>query len=357
MARNFIRAVIFDDLAQEGEHYARALTNDRLHVEHLHPRPNLDFGGMPRGRIDLFLVDYDLTGKDGDTEPVNYLGGPLATAIRQHYRDTAIVLLTRRGLLRDTYHDDRFVEASTDIDDVFYKEDLDASLDTCRDQIIAIAEGFRALSRRKEKNWQSLLNALGGEDQEHLLIEAAPPQRDWQVFESARWIRRVLQRYPGLLYNSLHAATLLGIDKSAFLNSEVQGLFKKARYTGVFDLPEGQWWRSRVLALAHDFVRKRSIRGPINRTFAEAYLKHYKEELSLSKCVYSGDAPADWVCYVLEEPVKIDYSLRYFPDGRPSIMDEARVSFKAIRESNKVRDEWFDSESSQSLKDVREKKA
>lgn len=37
------------------------------------------------------------------------------------------------------------------------------------------------------------------------------------------------------------------------------------------------------------------------------------------------------------------YSIKYYPDNRPSVMDEARVSFKAIKTSDEVNFELFDS--------------
>ena len=38
----------------------------------------------------------------------------------------------------------------------------------------------------------------------------------------------------------------------------------------------------------------------------------------------------------------IRYSLGYKPDLRPEVMDNARVSFEAIRTSNEVDDDLFD---------------
>jgi hypothetical protein len=46
-------------------------------------------------------------------------------------------------------------------------------------------------------------------------------------------------------------------------------------------------------------------------------------------------------------------SLLYHPDSRPEIMDEARISFKAIITSNDVNDEMVDQMSQDILKDIR----
>ena len=52
--------------------------------------------------------------------------------------------------------------------------------------------------------------------------------------------------------------------------------------------------------------------------------------------------PADTVCHLLDVPVRLETSLPYRSDERPRVMDEARVSFKAIRERNDVDENNFD---------------
>jgi hypothetical protein len=66
--------------------------------------------------------------------------------------------------------------------------------------------------------------------------------------------------------------------------------------------------------------------------------------LAPAVCISSGEKPADWVCYILQKPVKREYSLPYHPDQRPAIMDEARVSFRAVKEDNRVALELIDRE-------------
>ncbi len=85
------------------------------------------------------------------------------------------------------------------------------------------------------------------------------------------------------------------------------------------------------------------LNGPVNRTFTEAIRSKYKIELKLAKCVWDGKPLADQVCYLSHQPVKTQNSLRYYPDNRPSTMDKARVSFRAIRESDDFDEELLDS--------------
>jgi hypothetical protein len=291
--------------------------------------------------------------KQDDGTHADYLGGTLATAIREKVADRPVVLITRKGLLVWQSHRN-IVEKSGIFDDVIYKEDINKDAGRVVRHLKLIADGFRILRQKRTKNWKALINALEAtKNEESLLREANPPASAWQVLEAAQWIRNVVLAYPGILYDPLHAATALGIEKNAFLGERVQKLVKGAKYTGIFAPPEGRWWRGRLFEGAGELIRKQRIQGPINQGFVKAFKKQYKQKLPLAKCVYSGETPADWVCYVLKQPVRIEYSLVYHPDSRPAVMDDARVSFKAIRESNEVFDELFDAESAKLLKEIR----
>lgn len=65
-------------------------------------------------------------------------------------------------------------------------------------------------------------------------------------------------------------------------------------------------------------------------------------QLEPSRDEETGTTPADTVCYVLGIPIRIENSLPYRPDDRPAIMDEARISFRAIRESNCFDERYLD---------------
>jgi hypothetical protein len=75
--------------------------------------------------------------------------------------------------------------------------------------------------------------------------------------------------------------------------------------------------------------------------FAKAWRRKRRAELQQAICNTSGQAPADSVCYILRQPVLRRYSLPYRPDTRPAVMDEARVSFHAIRTDNRYDDRLF----------------
>ena len=74
------------------------------------------------------------------------------------------------------------------------------------------------------------------EDEEEKIGDAAPPLLKenggvtWFVAEIGQWIQEVLLAYPGILYDSLHAATYLGITVAVLLSADLRALFKQARY-------------------------------------------------------------------------------------------------------------------------------
>ncbi|MCL4553096.1 MAG: hypothetical protein M1305_06055, partial [Candidatus Marsarchaeota archaeon] len=57
----------------------------------------------------------------------------------------------------------------------------------------------------------------------------------------------------------------------------------------------------------------------------------------------------------LQRPVMRQYSLPIIPDNRPSVMDTARVSFKAVLE-NDFDERWVREDARRSLKRIRKGK-
>ncbi len=101
--------------------------------------------------------------------------------------------------------------------------------------------------------------------------------------------------------------------------------------------------RQQHFSQAFDIVRKAGLKPPLSKSFVPAVKKALKIEAPPSKCVYSGKPFADTVCCVLRKPVLRQYSLSYFPDNRPKVMDEARVSFSAFRNQG-FHEEFLNSE-------------
>lgn len=328
-----------DDTPKELDRYTRRLSADGLVVTPMPPPSPFDPAKVYATRADLYVLDYEL-----EKVAKTYEGATLATAIRQHFSEHPIVLLSKRTLVQPA----RTRPLSLLFDDILYKDELDKHPAAGRRRIISIGEGFAALRSKRRRDVDALLAALGARKiEEHEVLRSVPPldivsdTNQWSVREIAEWIRRELLTYPGVFYDELHAATVLGVDVSTFRSDRVQALFASSKYDGVFAEIDPKWWRSRLLAGAHTLAVEAGVEPGASQLAFPAALRSKRLRVRLSTCVSCGEHGPEAVCYVLEAPVHIEHSLAYRPDARSAAMDEARVSFKAIRETDRVVDEYL----------------
>ncbi|MBZ0292112.1 MAG: hypothetical protein K8L99_06040, partial [Anaerolineae bacterium] len=158
----------------------------------------------------------------------------------------------------------------------------------------------------------------------------------WNIPHTSRWIRNILIKFPGVMYDSLYASAKLGITLESFSQERVMNLFSDSLYMGPFSSQSHpHWWNDPFIRKAMQLTLAHDLRGPIHKTFRDAIYKEYDIELEPSRCIYDNSTYANYVCYIYREPVQASNSLPYYPDNRPSGMEPARVSFRAIRESNK----------------------
>jgi hypothetical protein len=156
------------------------------------------------------------------------------------------------------------------------------------------------------------------------------------------------------LYDSIHSATSLGITKEAFLTEEIQSIFKESQYSGVFKPIEGRWWKSRLHFGARNIMNTDEKDLPLREGFPSSLdRKNNSRKIERSKCTFSNESPAEWVCCILKEPMMVKYSLSYKADFRPKVMDEARVSFKAIRRSNEFKEELLSDPFASNMQDIK----
>ena len=364
------RIVYIDDQAEEA-HRAERVRERLSRSEEIHcalVAPPDDINGIGEVEIEgegsiadnppsLFLVDQDLIS-------VNYFGSALVAQIRDQFPEHPIVIITRRSVLRNLGPEKsrQLVEEMQTFDELVLKDVVEDDPEAVQQILITLSDGFRVLRGLEDKAWASLVSAIGADEEEaDLLRETAPPLQKpgavyddregdrrgikgiWTVTGAAHWVRSVIISYPGILYAALHSATRLGISVDAFMREEVQRELEGCIYEGVFAPHEGRWWKQRLLGTAQELILEQELEGQTNKTFAQAFYRKHQVELEPATCVWDGSPSADQVCHILKAPVKKEHSLRYYPDNRPSIMDHARVSFRAIQESDDFDDELLDS--------------
>jgi hypothetical protein len=272
-------------------------------------------------------------------------GSTVAAFLREKLPGCPVVLVTRGKLFASRQFANAFDVQGT-FDDVILKEDVGQRPAYHQDCFVRLIEGFRVLEEQEPRDRRGLYAILRATEEEASVLNQAQPPGEhgdsggWRVAEAAGWIRKTLLAYPGILYDPLYAASLLGVAERAFLNREVQEHFAEAKYAGPFAPREGRWWKDRLMVLAYDVLHAADLSTRGLYEFGGAWTKYRGSELELSTCVHSEKQPAECVCHVLGKPVRREFSLPYSPDNRPAVMDEARVSFKAIRESNDFEEEY-----------------
>ncbi len=305
---------------------------------------------------ELILVDFDLSKPKNDIL-LGISGTTLSTALKEKFPDIPAVLFTKKNVFKIEKYSR---QALSGLDNVVYKNEVFQASEDILNQLHALAVGFKNLRKKQSQKWDDILKVIKAPQIDHDILKLSNPPlplgHNWSVSEVAKWIRKILIKYPGILYDPIHSATFLGLSESEFLSEKTKEIFAKAKYSGVFAPGKGRWWKSELRRIAISKMIKKERELPLYLGFPSALERIRETQVERSKCIYSGETPADWVCYILNKPVKIKYSLAYRADPRPKVMDEARVSFKAIKTSNEVNNELFDPLGRDMLKQIRKGK-
>lgn len=310
-------------------------------------KPPPDLAEVANWELDIFLIDYDLAAAKVDDRLIGYSGNSLATEVRNRNPSCPIVLISRKEALSSRKL--KLTTARSDLDLILYKNEILEHKKRAQTQILTLYDGFARLKEIYGQPWASVLDEMGVTAEEARKIrEAFPPiehGHSWDISTTTEWIRCVLMNYPGILYDELFAAARLGISLQSFVSEPVRNQFSSAEYTGIFRGFGKRWWGERLLQRAKELMLEANVDGPVSQNFAAAFYALTGLELDLSLCVVDGTSGADQICHILRRPVKRQNSILYYPDSRPPVMDPARVSIKAIRESNRFDEDLVDAES------------
>ena len=332
----------------------RDLGDGEFEVEAIPPPVDLTLGETHEIGADLSLVDYELDTSQPGRSVAPYRGMTLAARLREVRPGYPIALLTRSNL--PSWMDaEKTARAGAPFDGVVYKDEhLRKNPAATRARLLSLARGYRTLRDTSGRAIADLLRMLetdaGGRE---IAQETFPPGDDWKEFEAAHWIRSVLLRYPGVLYDKAHAATALGISAESFQEEAIQEMLQAAEYRGPFSEEARRWWRHTLFDIGHQLCGDAGIERGLREVYYLAASEALELTVTRSMDVESGLSPADTVCQLLGVPIRFETSLPYQPDSRPPVMDRARISFKAIRESNDVEEIYIDAASRACLQDIR----
>lgn len=291
----------------------------------------------------LVLVDLKLEKPNNMGEVIEISGAPISTALKEIFPEIPIVFFTKQDLFFEGRHTNKIYSS---VDANIYKNDIFKNNGEVLNFLYNLAEGFEKLRNFHSRQWIDILKLINSPEEDYDILKLSKPPsfsfNEWSVSEAADWIINILIKYPGILYDAVHSATFLGISQKEFQSKDISKFFEKAKYSSIFEPVEGRWWKSKLQELAESIMNEDEKDLLIREGFPLAWERISGTKIEKSKCIDSGESPADWVCYILKKPVMIKCSLSYRPDSRPSVMDEARVSFKAIKTTNEVNEEFFD---------------
>lgn len=339
----FTVVLIDDEDREELPKLIEALGDGDFEVLPVAPPPDLKLADVVDLDADLFLVDYELDTKQPDGSIAEYLGLTLAARLREIRPDHPIALLTRRDLERWA-NLERIALATATFDDILYKDTgVEDQPEVTHARLVSLASGYQILRKTGERSVSALLGLLKTDEAgQSYALEALPPGDGWREFEAAHWIRSVLLQYPGVLYDEDHAATALGISLESFRHEAVQNMVRHATYHGPFAQDRPRWWRHTLFDIGNRVCADSGRTGALREGFRLGAGETLGLDLAPSADAESGVVPADTVCYLLRIPVRIETSLPYDPDARPRVMENARISFRAVRESNAVEERYLD---------------
>jgi len=174
--------------------------------------------------------------------------------------------------------------------------------------------------------------ALYGSGEQGLLEEVMPFLKDRNSADTEReltrrmprilgnWLYSSILRFPGILVREVPAASYLNIASKDFEKSNVQDLFRKAKYKGPFSGLHNWWWRHQL-----EYIL---IQNDCDDGFALAK----KKKLRVHQCKDSQTGErAGYYCMVTGEPVSENNSkgaISWFPSGA----DLARIRLDKYKE-------------------------
>jgi DNA-binding NarL/FixJ family response regulator len=227
---------------------------------------------------DLILVDHNLTEiGTGDIKK----GSTIAALIREKHPNYAIACITGQ---------DQPIEAQQRLsyEAIFSMTDIEKHYETMK----AIAKTYRKLNAKKPRKADGLISLLKPPQEDEMKLKSILPQEIKENFKDtsllpniSHWVRNILFKRPGFLYDRIWTATYLGLTETGF--GKVQNLFEAAKYKGVFaDESQERWWKSRLLEILSKHVKTtglpwekgRELPSINSRNYSKDYYSNYKEE-------------------------------------------------------------------------------
>ncbi len=295
MSRRLIRIIWIDDSPDERSVEARNLDsriNTRtsfINVEDQVTEEVIRDEVLTMEEPDLILMDHSLDRSDSDFFKK---GSTAAALIHERWPTCPIICITAVDSHEvDSRQRSEYIE-------LIPFEDI-SSFDQ---KFLTIAKGFRKLKANYPRNPQDILRMLKAPQEDYDKILAILPTQlkgeslsDTSLLELWRWLNNIFFERPGLLYDELWTATLLGVKPDSF--HKIESLFTSTRYKGVFaNDDEPRWWKSKVVGKLAEITQEPGMPWKIGR------LLQGLKEGDFSICHVTDEDFPDTVAFVDETP-------------------------------------------------------
>jgi hypothetical protein len=194
----------------------------------------------------LIILDHILD-KTSSTSPIFKRGSTIAEAIKEQWPDCPVIGVTNIDQIK------RVDQRTRQTYDAFFPYD---ELGDYLEMIDSIEAGFATIQLQNPSNPTEIVSLLNPPREElERLIAVLPHDLKGSAPDPSvasrlhRWVNHLLNR-PGLLYDRLWSATLLGLSENGFL--EVENTFEDGKYTGLFGTTNNsRWWSTRLTQILY----------------------------------------------------------------------------------------------------------
>ncbi len=282
----------------------------------------------------LIIVDHNFT--QVQNLSFGLKGSALAHLLRLRFSEVPMVCVSAQNIQSDKFDFEDLSEYTYifSLNGLTHPHELERLFAIARDFPLVRLEHGRATREHLVKiigaptaDCSALMNILP-EEFESKVVHGTSAHR------VGRWILNVLMKRPGFLYDTLDAATALGVSESAF-TSKLADRFSQAKYGGPFATTNRPlWWASSLIdtlyALLPDSPSRTSQR--LGRELPGI------EEVDFSKCYFSQavEPPPDAVAYTDQsaskrEAVRLEFTEPLIERGDSLLGFSSRLKIKNTR--------------------------
>ncbi len=297
------------------------LSSESLNIEWRHPEDLetklQEYKSATATIPDLFLIDFYLDQKPGRSgKKYTYRGLTPTALIREEYPEYPIYLVTEAETENGDASLSRWTQAvECTFDKILTLKQLQREE---KDRRILYYDALDYRSVRKEPKGSDI-SALFGllkapdavrdkiklimpDDLKSGLMPENGANPEGNTISFTRWVRGSLFANPGLLYDKLSSATLLGVNFEGF--DRISRKFRKALYTGIFSkTTDPKWWASELNDVVFSYKKAQRIKSSDTWVVSTTIFSIPEEERS--KCIICNESFPETVGANADNPAEI----------------------------------------------------